>query len=323
MKLKLTLAAVAAGVASVAFAPAASAAVDLPCRTARVIVPWGAGGETDIMGRLISEAANRLGASPQLQVVTISGQGGVKGTKQVLNSKPDGCTLFLTFQHILAGRLTGRIDFNWDAFTPIARMIQTASIIGASMDSPFNDYKTMQAWAKANPGKLLAGGTLGSTSHFTLLQVQDALGIDMKTISYDGTADRMKAMLANTIHIGQVSEATAAKNVAAGRLKVIALNYGQRSKVLPDLATAKEQGFDINITADRGIVLPKGASPEVVKYYIELMAKVANDAKFRNTIEARGSFVAYLGGEDYVNWWKKTDTEWTGIAKRLGVYRGS
>jgi len=323
MKLKLTFAAMAAGLAAVALAPAASAAVDLPCRTARIIVPWGAGGETDIMGRLIAEAANRLGASPRLQVVTISGQGGVKGTKQFKKAKPDGCTLFLTFQHILAGRLTGRIDFSWDAFTPVARMVQTASIIGAGTAAPFNNYKEMQAFAKANPGKLLAGGTLGSTSHFSLLQVQDALGIDMKIISYDGTADRMKAMLANTIHIGQVSEATAAKNVAAGRLKVIALNYKTRSKVLPDLTTAREQGFDLAITSDRGIVLPGGASADLVKYYADMLEKVANDKKYNDSIAARGSYVTFMRGEEYLNWWRETDTEWEGIAKRLGVYRGS
>jgi tripartite-type tricarboxylate transporter receptor subunit TctC len=149
------------------------------------------------------------------------------------------------------------------------RLVQTASIIGAGTEAPFNDYKEMQAWAKANPNKLLAGGTLGSTSHFTLLQVQDALGIDMKVVSYDGTADRMKAMLANTIHIGQVSEATAAKHVKTGNIKTIAINAPQRSKVLPDLPTAKEQGFDLEITSDRGIVLPKGASPELVKYYAD------------------------------------------------------
>jgi len=322
MKRTLRTAAVAAAVLAIPALTAATAnAVEIPCNTARLIVPWGAGGETDIVFRMVTEAANRVGAKPELQVVNIGGQGGLKGTKQALKAKPDGCTVFATFQHILASNLTGRINFTWDAFVPVTRLVQTASIIGAGSKAPFNNYKEMQAWAKANPNKLLAGGTLGSTSHFTLLQVQDALGVDIKIVSYDGTAQRMKAMLANTLHIGQVSEATAAKHVKTGAIKTIAINAPERSKVLPDLATAKEQGFDLEITSDRGIVLPKGASPELVAYYADLMEKVAKDPKFIKGITDKGSKVAFLRGDDYIAWWKSTNEKWTAIAKRLGVLK--
>jgi tripartite-type tricarboxylate transporter receptor subunit TctC len=305
--------------AGVLAAPAG--AVDIPCNTARVIVPWGAGGESDILMRLVNEAYNRLGGKPQVQVVTISGQGGIKGSKAARDAKPDGCTIFSTFQHILSSNLTGRINFTWDAYTPVARMTQTMSLIGAGTEAPFNNYKEMQAWAKAHPGKLLAAGTLGSTSHFTLLQVQDALGIDMKVVSYDGTADRMKAMLANTVHIGQVSESTGAKHLQTGSLKIIAINYPKRSKVLTTVPTAAEQGFPLEITSDRGWVLPKGASPEVVNYYADMLEKVSKDEKFIAGIEAKGSFVNFSRGDDYIKWWKDTQADWMRIAKSLGVYR--
>jgi len=316
-----TAAVMAAAVALPALAAAPAHAVDIPCNTARMMVPWGPGGETDIIFRIITDAANRLGAKPQMQVVNVGGQGGIKGTKQTLKAKPDGCTLFATFQHVLASNLTGRIDFTWDAFVPVASLVQTASIIGAGADAPFNDYKEMQAWAKANPNKLLAGGTLGSTSHFTLLQVQDALGIEMKVVSYDGTADRMKALLANTIHIGQVSETATAKHMATGKIKPIAINAAERSPRLPDVKTAKEQGFDIVITSDRGVMLPKGASKELVKYYADILEKVAKDPQFVKSITDKGSAVVFLRDDDYVAWWKKTNDKWTGIAKRLGVLR--
>jgi tripartite-type tricarboxylate transporter receptor subunit TctC len=298
-------------------------AVDIPCNTARLIVPWGAGGESDILMRMVNEAYNRLGGKPQMQVVTISGQGGIKGSKAALKAKPDGCTVFSTFQHIISSNLTGRIKFTWDSYVPVARLTQTMSLIGAGTEAPFNNYKEMQAWGKANPGKLLAAGTLGSTSHFTLLQVQDALGIDMKVVSYDGTADRMKAMLANTVHIGQVSESTGAKHLQTGSLKIIAINYPKRSKVLPTVPTAAEQGFPLEITSDRGWVLPKGASQEVVDYYADMLEKVAKDEKFIAAVEAKGSFVNFTRGDEYIKWWKDTQAEWTRIAKSLGVYRAA
>ena len=312
---------ITAGLAFTGLTAASAAAVEIPCNTARLIVPWGAGGESDILMRIVNEAYNRLGGKPQVQVVTISGQGGIKGTKAAMNAKPDGCTIFSTFQHIMASNLTGRIDFTWDVFDPIARMTQTMSLIGAGTEAPFNNYKEMQAWAKANPGKLLAAGTLGSTSHFTLLQVQDALGIDMKIVSYDGTADRMKAMLANTVHIGQVSESTGAKHLQTGSLKIIAINYPKRSQVLPSIPTAGEQGFPLEITSDRGWVLPKGTPKEINTYYADMLEKVSKDAKFIEGIESKGSFVNFTRGDDYVKWWADTTKDWTRIAKNLGVYR--
>ncbi len=307
--------------AAMCLAAGSAHALELPCNTARVLVPWAPGGETDILNRLITDAANRLGAQPQLQVVNIKGQGGMKGTKSAVSAKADGCTVFATFQHILASNLTGRMDTTYKDFVPVSMMVSTASIIGAAKDAPFDDYKSMQSFAKANPGKVLAGGTLGSTSHFSLLQVQDALGIDMKIVSYDGTADRIKAMLSNTIHIGQVSEATAAKHVASGKLKVIAINANERSKVLPDLATAKEQGFDVDITTDRGWVLPKGVSQDVVDHYATILEKVANDPAFRKSITDKGSWVRYMPPAEYKKWWDDTNERWTAIAKRLGVLK--
>jgi len=321
---KLTVFAAAAVVGATMTIGATSAyAVEFPCRTARVIVPWGAGGESDLLGRMAVDAANRLGANPQLQVVTVSGQGGLKGTKQAMEARPDGCTLFNIHQHILASNLTGRTDMNWNSFIPVANMTSTASIIAAGTDAPFSNYKEMQAYGKANPNTILAGGTLGSTSHFSLLLVADKLDIKMKYISYDGTADRMKALLANTIHIGQVSEVTAAKHAEAGRLKLLAMNYGKRSTRVPDLPTAQEQGFDLEIATDRGFMLPLETPQEVVDHYIALFKKVASDPQYVETVTKQGSFVVPRFGEDYAKWWDATYTDWVRIAKNLGVYKGS
>lgn len=313
---------ITAGLAFTGLTTASATAVEIPCNTARLIVPWGAGGESDILMRVILEGYNRLGGKPEMQVVTITGQGGIKGSKAAKDAKPDGCTVFSTFEHLLASRLTGRIDFHYDAYEPIARFTQTMSLMASKADKPFSNYKEMQAWAKANPGKLLAAGTLGSTSHFSLLQVQDALGIDMKVVSYDGTADRMKAILAGTVDFGQVSESTGAKHAQSGALKILAINYPKRSAVLPDVPTAGEQGFPLEITSNRGWVLPKGTSPEIVKYYGDMMEKASKDKKVIESIEKMGSFVVFERGEAYMKWWENTYADWKRIAKNVGVYKG-
>jgi tripartite-type tricarboxylate transporter receptor subunit TctC len=314
----------AAGLAVTGLVAPKANAVEMPCNTARLIVPWGAGGESDVLMRVLLEGYNRLGGKPQMQVVTITGQGGIKGTKAAKDAKPDGCTVFSTFEHILASHLTGRIDFTWNVFEPVAVVTKTMSLMAAPPSAPFSNYKEMQAWAQANPGKLLAAGTLGSTSHFSLLQVQDALGIkDMKVVSYDGTADRMKALLAGTVHFAQVSESTGAKHVQSGALKILGINYPKRSAVLPDVPTAAEQGFPLDITSNRGWVLPKGTSPEIVKYYADMLEQVSKDEKVNETVKKMGSEIDFKREADYVKWWEDTNKDWTRIAKNLGVYRGN
>ena len=126
----------AAGLAAVALTSQTATAVEIPCNTARLIVPWGAGGESDILKRVVLEGYNRLGGKPEMQVVTITGQGGIKGMKALLAAKPDGCTLFSIHEHILATNLTGRVDFTWDAMEPIISLTKTPSLMAASPKTP-------------------------------------------------------------------------------------------------------------------------------------------------------------------------------------------
>ena len=106
-----------AGAAFLALSATSSfAAPSMPCGTAKLIVPWGAGGGTDIIFRQIVEKVNKSGAKPQLQVVNVGGQGGNKGAKQAAKAKPDGCTLFAIHQSAITSYFTGRIDITWDAF---------------------------------------------------------------------------------------------------------------------------------------------------------------------------------------------------------------
>jgi len=317
----LGLASAAAAVSMIAVAPVA-AAPDIPCGTAKLIVPWGAGGGTDVIFRIIVEAANKHGADPQIQVVNIGGQGGNKGAKEAVKAKPDGCTLFAIHQSALSSYLTGRVDFTWDAFTPVALMTRTPTIYGANAKVPYSNLKELQAYAKAHPNEVLAGGTLGSTSHFAMLELQDAAGVEFKHISYDGTRERMTALLANTIHIGEINLAAAKKYIQSGELKALAITTEERNPEIPDVPTAKEQGFDLVIGVDRGIVLPKGASKEVVDHYIAILREVANDPNIQKQMTAKGSSMPFTAGDDYRDYFEKTFAKWKQIAINVGMYKG-
>jgi tripartite-type tricarboxylate transporter receptor subunit TctC len=199
------------------------ARADIPCRTAKLIVPWAPGGGTAIIFELIADAINRTGIKPRLQVVTIPGQGGNKGAKVARRAKPDGCSLFAIHQSAITSYLSGRVDFTWDAFEPVAMLTSSPSIIGANRSVPYDDLAGLVAAAESAPGKVLAGATLGSNSHYFLLLVQQAAGIELKYVSYEGTRQRLTALLAETIDLGEINVVAARQYIMDDELKALGI----------------------------------------------------------------------------------------------------
>ena len=323
MKIKSTLLAAAAAVvvAGAAFGTSPAAAADFGCRAAKLIVPWGAGGGTDVIFRQFVEAVNEAGAEPELQVVNIGGQGGNKGAKEAAKAEPDGCTLFAIHQSALTSYFTGRIDFTWDKFEPVAMLTRTPSIFGANADVPYDNITEMVAYAKENPGKINAGGTLGSTSQFVYLLLEDAAGVKFNHVSYDGTRQRMTALLAGNIDTGEINLAAAKKYIQTGELKALGITTEERNPEIPDVATLKEQGYDLVYGVDRGVMLPEGASQEIVDHYADLFKKAAENPKVVEAMTAKGTYVNYMGPADSTEYWSSTQAKWSTIAKDVGIYK--
>jgi tripartite-type tricarboxylate transporter receptor subunit TctC len=289
----------AAAAAALMAASAPAAAVDLPCSVAKLIVPWAAGGDTDIINRAIAEAVNKSGAKPQLQVVNVPGQGGNKGAKDAKGEKPDGCTLLALHESAIINYIVKRVDFHWDAFEPIALMSYTPSIVGISKQAPFNDVKEMIEYAKKAPNTITTGVTLASTSQFEFLLIEDAMGIKLKYVPYEGTRERITALLANNIMMAEMNIITAKEYLADKSLKALGILTDKRDPILPDLPTFKEQGCDVVYGVSRGILAPKGTSPEIIAHWNEAFAKASKDPAFLKILESQGTEVRYLDPMGY------------------------
>lgn len=322
MKRELMVAAVAATLASLGTAPGASAqSADLPCDTARLIVPWSPGGGTDVIFRIIAEAANEAGAEPQLQVVNIPGQGGNKGAKEAVDARPDGCTLFAIHQSAITSYFTGRVDFTWDAFQPVTLLTRTPPIYGANPDVPWNNVEELIADAKERPGEILAGATLGSTSHFWFLLLEDRADVKFKYVSYDGTRERMTALLAKNIQLGEINLAAAEQYIASGELKALGIATAERNPKIPDVPTLKEQGIDLVAGTDRGVVAPEGTPEAAVDYWIDVLGQAVEDPDVVEALENKGTQIVFQPGDEYGQYFEETFAEWQRIAKEVGVYQ--
>ncbi len=314
------LKAAAIAVAIVA-SPLAAFAADIPCRTAKLIVPWNAGGDTDIVFRLVTNSLNNSGFKPQLQVVNIGGQSGNKGAKEAKESKPDGCTLFAIHESMITTYLAGRVDFTWDAFTPVARLTYTPSVLGGHSDTPYNDMKGLVSYAKQNPGAVKVGVTTGSTSQFINLLIEDATDTTFKYVPYEGTRERLTALLAKNIDVGEMNILTAKKYLQEGSMKAFGIATEERDPLMPELQTLKEQGINVVYGLHRGVVLPKGASPEVVKHFESAFKSALDDPEVKKALDEKGTWIVYLNSEDYRKFFEKSYADHEKVAIKIGMYK--
>ena len=293
----------------------------LPCDTAQLIVPWAPGGGTQVLYALVEKTVNEMDTPYNMKVITVPGQGGNKGAKQAAKAKPDGCTLFAIHQSAITSFLNGRIDFHYNGFYTIANVTVTPDIIGASADAPFNTIQEMAAYAKANPGKVTAGATFGSTSHFIWLLLEKTLGIKLNLVPYDGTAERMNALLSGAITLGAVNVASGKKHLEAGTIKPLAIAADDRDKAIPDVPTLKELGYDMTFALERGIVAPKGTPREVIDMWAGIIKQAVDNPSLQAAMDAKGTGLRFQGPDDFRAYADKIYSYYEAVAIEIGMYK--
>ena len=319
MKSRFTMA-IAAAAFTLAGATSASAA-DIPCSTAKLIVPWKAGGGTHVIFSIFEKTIQQLDVTPKIKVVTVPGQGGNKGAKEAAKSKADGCTLFAIHQSAITSYLNGRIDFQFDNFETVALLTSTPDIVGAASNVPWNSLEDLKKAAMDAPDTIKTGATFGSTSQFMWLLLEDMTGMKFSYVPYDGTRQRMTALLSGAIQLGTLNVASGRKYMETGELKAFGIAAEERSKHLPDLPTLKEQGVDLVYALKRGIVAPKGTPADVIAHWSEIFKKAAEDADLLKQMDAKGTDVKWVGPEGYREWAAKTYADHEKVAVKIGMYK--
>jgi len=296
-------------------------AVNIPCDTAKLIVPWKAGGGTHILFSLFEKTIQDLDVKHKIKVISISGQGGNKGAKEAANAKPDGCTLFAIHQSAITSYLNGRIPFQYDNFETVSLLTSTPEIVGASSKVPWNNFDEMKKAVLAAPNTYTVGATFGSTSQFYWLILGSKTGMKFKFVPYDGTAQRTQALLSGAIDLGGINVASNRKHIESGAVKAFAIASEKRASQLPDLPTLKELGVDMVYALDRGVVAPKGTPKDVVDYWADVFKQAAEDPGLIKQMEAKGTGLHWVGPEDFRKWAEKTYAEHEKVAVEIGLWK--
>jgi len=314
-----TVLASAAAFALLGAAP--SKAADIPCDTAQLIVPWAAGGGTHVIFSLFEKTIQELDVQPKIQVVTVPGQGGNKGAKEAAKAAADGCTLFAIHQSAVTSFLNGRIDFQFDGFETVANLTSTPDIVGANVDTPYSTFEEFKEYAEANPGAIKVGATFGSTSHFLWLLLAQKMGIEFSYVPYDGTAERMTALLSGAIDMGSLNVASGSKHFETSALQGFAIAAEERDPQVPDMPTLKELGVDLVFALERGIVAPKGTPADVIDHWSGIFKAATEDPGLIEALTAKGTGIGYQGPDDYRAWADQLYADYEEVAIAIGMYK--
>jgi len=298
---------------------AAPSFAQYPDRPIKLIVPWAAGGDTDNIFRPFAPQFQKHIGQPVV-IANVGGASGTKGAKEAKDSPPDGYTLYAVHDYIHSTYYTGVADVKYSDFEPICMISSTASVLTASPKTPFNDWKGLLADAKAHPGTITVGATLGSTSHFFPALIEKSAGIKFKYVSYEGLAPRMNAILGGHVDLTD-SNMTQKGKVEAGQLKFIAIATEKRNHEMPSVPTLKELGVDVVYDVNRGIMAPKGTPAPVIAKLESACAAAAKEPAFADSMKKQATDVRYMNRASYAEWLKKNDQLNHDLAKDLGLLK--
>jgi len=285
--------------ALVAAAPAARAQT-YPAKPVTMVVPWPAGGSTDIVMRAISEAAAKHLGQP----IVIDNKPGASGTLGpavvAATAKPDGYTL--AQMPITVMRLPLMQKVSWDArkdFTYVVHLTGYTFGITAKADGPFKTWADVVAFAKANPGKVTyATPGTGTSLHIGMEQIAARAGIQLTHVPFKGGAETNAAVLGG--HTSLQADSTGWKPlVEAGQLRLLAIWTAARSKLWPDTPTLKELGYPFVFDSPFGIAGPKGMDPEVVKKLHDAFKKALEEPSVIEMMAKYDMVPRYLDTEAY------------------------
>ena len=290
-----------------------------PERPVKLIVPWAAGGDTDAIFRPLGPLLQKhLGQA--VVIANVGGASGTAGAREAKGSPPDGYTLYAVHDYIHSTYYTGVADVAYTDFEPICSVSNTPSVVTASPKTKWSSWQELLADAKARPGQITVGATLGSTSHFFPALIEKAAGIKFKYVSYEGLAPRMNAILGGHIDITD-SNLTQKGKVDAGQLKILAVGTEKRLADAPNVPTLKELGVNVVYAVTRGLMVPKGTPADIIAKLGDSCQKATSEAKFAEDMAKQGTFVRYLDRNAYTAFLKENDDLNKTLARDLGLLK--
>ena len=263
-----------------------------PTKPITLIVPFAAGGPTDLMARIVGERmAKELGQ--QIIIDNITGAAGSIAMGKLAHAAPDGYTIGIGHlgTNVVNGLIYKNLNYDLlDDLVPIARLPSNPLLVVTSNQVPAKDLKELVAYLKANADKI-SGGTagMGSGSHIGALAFFAVTGTNYQLVPYRGTGPAVQDLIANQIQIMIDQSSNSLPHVRAGKLKVYAVAAKERTAAAPDIPTTAEAGFPgIEVAIWHGLWAPRGTPPEIIAKLNAAAVAALKDPEIRRKLEDLG-----------------------------------
>jgi tripartite-type tricarboxylate transporter receptor subunit TctC len=287
----ISAAAIAALIATIATASAQT----YPTKPVTMIIPFAAGGPTDVLGRVMAQRMSEI-LGQQVVVENVGGAGGMTGAKRVADAQPDGYMTLLGTVGTQAQSQTMYKKPLYNSatdFTPVALIAEVPIVLITRKDLPVSNLKEFIAYAKANQAKMQYGSAgAGSATHLGCVLLNYLIGVDVTHVPYRGTGPAMQDLQGGRVDYLCEVVSTAKPQIDGGTVKAIAIMTKERSPALPNVPTGLEQGTaDLEAYTWNALFLPKGASADIVKKLNDAVVQAMKTPAVRERLEALGAVI--------------------------------
>jgi tripartite-type tricarboxylate transporter receptor subunit TctC len=278
---------------NLALAASELAAQAYPGKPVRLVVPFPAGGATDVLARAISlYASEKLGQ--QIVIDNKPGAGGTIGSDIVAKADPDGYTLLIATgsTHSIGPVINPRIPYNVERdFVPIVDVAKTTNVMVVPASLPVKNLAEFTALAKSRPGKLNFGSSgNGTISHLAGELYKAQAGVFMTHIPYRGTGLVFNDMMSGQVHMLMDSFVTAQSNIKEGKLRVLGVTSLERLPFMPEVPSLHEQGLkNFEVTNWFGLYAPRGTPPDIVTRVNAAYNQALRDPELRRRLATLGA----------------------------------
>jgi tripartite-type tricarboxylate transporter receptor subunit TctC len=295
-----------------------------PSRAVTMIVPFPPGGVADIVGRPLAAMMEKSLKQPVV-IVNRTGAGGALGMREVARAAPDGYTILMGLSSISIFPVSERVNGKQPAyelkdFAPIALVTADPTVLVVRADSPYKSVKDFVAAAKANPGKInySSSGVYG-TLHVAMEIFASAAGIKLFHVPYGGGGPAITALLGGQVEASAQGPAAAIGQIKGGKMRALAGWGTERLKLLPDLPTFKELGYqDVEFYIWSGVFAPAATPAPIVSKLRESVKAAATSEDFRNAMEKVSTPVHYLDAPEFAKYWERDAKRLSAAVEKIG-----
>lgn len=306
-----------------ALAPSTAAAQSFPTKPITMIVPFSAGGTTDILARIVGQyLGNKFGQSVVIE--NRDGAGGNIGTQTAARAKSDGYTLLMgtVGTHAINPALYSRLNFNHiEDFQPLTRVAMVPNLLVVNPERPYRTVEEIIAYAKANPGEIaFASSGNGSSIHLSGELFKLMADVDMLHVPYRGSAGAVTDLLGGQVDIMFDNMPSAIQHVRNNTLVPIAVTPAERSAELPDVPTIAESGVPgYEATSWFGLFAPAGTPDDVVKVLHSAIAEALQDPEVIEKFSAQGAVVHIDTPDEFAEFIAAETEKWADVVERSGA----